>query len=101
MLAEQSQRLQAFKTSNVGELPEQQQSNLAALTDVRDRIGNVAASLLQAQQQNASLVIVAHGSPRSALQSQRTELLKRFHKYFAAPIGSLWERPRNPQEYRP
>ena len=50
-LAEQEQRLQAFKSSNLGELPEQQSVNLAALMDVRTRLNAVSFSLSQARQQ--------------------------------------------------
>jgi polysaccharide chain length determinant protein (PEP-CTERM system associated) len=76
-LAAQDQRLQAFKTSNLGELLPQQQANLMALTDSRAKLGTVAASLLQAQKQQLS-VESALNERLSRLQSNRTEMLARF-----------------------
>lgn len=73
-LGEQEQRLQAFKTSNLNELPEQQQANMASLSDVRERLDTVTTNLSQAQQQQSSLVLSL--SDRLArLQSARTALL--------------------------
>lgn len=53
-LAEQEQRLADFKTSNVGELPEQQASNIGALTQLRMELTTVLASQRRAQEQRAS-----------------------------------------------
>ena len=76
-LAEQEQRLQAFKTNNLGELPEQQQANLAALAGVREHLEVVNSNLLQAQQQQSSLEMSL--SDRLArLQSERTLLLAQY-----------------------
>lgn len=76
-LAEQSQRLQSFKTSNLGELPEQQQANLAALTDVRERLAAVNASLLVSQQQQASAEAPINDR-LSRLRSEKATLLERY-----------------------
>jgi protein tyrosine kinase modulator len=76
-LAQQEQRLQAFKTENLGELPEQQQTNLAALTDTRYRLETIAATLLQTQQQQIS--IEASLNDRLArLESEKTALLAQY-----------------------
>ncbi|HEY6345059.1 MAG TPA: hypothetical protein VIY49_26480 [Bryobacteraceae bacterium] len=73
-LAEEEARLKAFKTSNAGELPEQQQANLAALTEARLRLETAASSLTQTQQQRSSLELSI--SERLArLQSEKTALL--------------------------
>jgi polysaccharide biosynthesis transport protein len=73
-LAEQEQRLQAFKASNMGELPEQQQANLIALTEVRARLETVASSFSQAQQQQSSLEL-SLSDRLGRLQSEKTALL--------------------------
>ena len=76
-LAEQEQRLQAFKTSNLGELPEQQQANLLALTNARERLERVTSSITLVQQQQASLELSL--SERLArLQSEKTALLANY-----------------------
>jgi len=76
-LAQQEERLQAFKSANSGALPEQQQVNIAALTDARVHLATVTDSLLRAQQRQASLESslddrIAH------LQSEKTELLTHY-----------------------
>jgi len=76
-LTEQEQRLEAFKASNLGELPEDQAANLSALTDVRERLETVAGSLAQAQQQQASLQSPLE-ERLSRLQSEKEELLNRY-----------------------
>lgn len=87
-LAEQEQRLQAFKSSNLGELPEQQSVNLAALMDVRTRLNAVSFSLSQTRQQQT--FIQSSLNERLArleaslyerltrLQSERAQLLTRY-----------------------
>ena len=54
-LHEQEQRLRDFKMQFLGELPEQQQSNLGILTNVQSQLDNVMASRNQAQQQRLYL----------------------------------------------
>jgi succinoglycan biosynthesis transport protein ExoP len=76
-LTEQEKRLQEFKIHNLSDLPEQQQSNLAVLTDRRMQLQNVAAGLSRIQQQR----IMLESSIRSSLailQSERSNLLTRF-----------------------
>lgn len=73
-LTQQEQRLQAFMTSNVGELPEQQQSNILALSSARGRLETVTSNLSEAQQQRSSLQLEL--SERLArLQSEKSTLL--------------------------
>ncbi len=50
-LAEQEQRLQEFKKTNLGELPEQQATNLGVLSDLRGQLQLTRSSLDRAQQQ--------------------------------------------------
>lgn len=76
-LTEQEQRLQAFKTSNLGELPEQQQANLAALSIAREQLSATASSLFQAQQQRLSIES-ALNERLSRLQAERAALLTRY-----------------------
>lgn len=76
-LAEQEQRLQAFKTSNLGELPEQQSENVAALADLRGRLETVTSSLLQFQQQQASIESTLNDS-LTHLQAERASLLTHY-----------------------
>ena len=80
-LTEQEQRLQAFKTSNLGELPEQQQANLAALSSAREQLSATTISLLQAQQQRASLESAIESllnDRLTRLQSEKAALLTRY-----------------------
>lgn len=76
-LEQQEQRLQAFKTSNLGELPEQQSENLAALTDVRGRLETVASNSLLVQQQQATIESTLNDN-LTHLESERASLLSRY-----------------------
>jgi succinoglycan biosynthesis transport protein ExoP len=76
-LNEQEQRLQDFKTRNSGELSEQQQLNVAALTSLRLELQSTAAALSRLQQQRAALEATLAGNI-SALQNQRNVLLTKF-----------------------
>jgi succinoglycan biosynthesis transport protein ExoP len=76
-LEDQERRLTEFKTRNLTELPEQQQANLASLTDLRIQLQSTVASLNRAQQQRASLEAVISGN-LALMQSERSELLTRF-----------------------
>lgn len=72
-LAEQEARVRDFKTQYLGELPEQQQSNLSILSGAEGQLQNITASLDRAQQQRVymeSLMesyrrLVTRGSPIS------------------------------------
>jgi succinoglycan biosynthesis transport protein ExoP len=80
-LTEQEQRLQAFKTANLGELPDQQQANLSALSNAREQLSATTISLFQAQQQSASIksAIESLLNDRLArLQSEKAILLTRY-----------------------
>lgn len=76
-LDDQERRLEAFKASNDGELPEQQQTNLMALTDVRTRLETVTTRLIQVQQQQATLEATV-AARLARLQSERADLLTHF-----------------------
>jgi len=54
-LSEQEARLKDFKMQHLGELPEQQQSNMAILATLQAQLQNVASSLGRAQQQKVYL----------------------------------------------
>jgi succinoglycan biosynthesis transport protein ExoP len=76
-LTTQQQRLQAFKNANLGELPEQQQANVAALGEVREQLATVAANLSHAQ--DAQAVIETSLNDRLLrLRSEMTALLLRY-----------------------
>ncbi len=80
-LTEQEQRLQAFKTANLGELPDQQQANLAALSNAREQLSATTISSFQAQQQRASIesAITSLLNDRlTRLQSEKAALLTRY-----------------------
>jgi protein tyrosine kinase modulator len=54
-LQEQEEHLKNFKMKNLGELPEQEQGNLAILSGLQMELQNTAASLARAQEQHAYL----------------------------------------------
>ncbi len=84
-LVEQEQRLQAFKTKNLGALPEQQMENLTALTSVEGQLQTTTTSLLQAQEKRDS--IESSLNERLArLQSERTALLARYTSLYPEVI---------------
>ena len=88
-LVEQEQRLQAFKTKNLGELPEQQMENLTALTSVEGQLQTTTTTLLQAQAQRDSIEssIESLLNERLArLQAEKTALLTRFTLQYPAVI---------------
>lgn len=76
-LDDQEQRLRDFKVSNLGELPEEQQANLATLTDLRIQLQSTMANLSRAQQQRIYLESVINGY-LARLQSDKAGLLTRF-----------------------
>ncbi len=76
-LTEQEQRLSDFKAKNLSELPQQEQSNLSTLTDLRIQLQNNSANQSRAQQQRTSLEYTLNGS-LARLQSERSALLARF-----------------------
>ncbi len=76
-LAEQEKRLEAFKVQNLGELPEQQASNFAALSDRRIQLQNTMSNLDRVQQQRSFLESQIEGRLAS-LQSDRSNLLIKF-----------------------
>ena len=88
-LTQQEQHLQAFKTANLGELPDQQQANLNALSNAREQLSTTTLSLFQAQQQRTSIesAIQSLLNERLArLQSEKTALLTRYTSQYPAVI---------------
>lgn len=76
-LVEQEQRLQEFKSRYLGELPEQQQVNVLAMTELRAQLQTTAGNLNRARQQAVSLGSQLTGV-LARLQSERKDLLIRF-----------------------
>jgi polysaccharide biosynthesis transport protein len=76
-LVDQEQRLQDFKARYLGELPEQQQINLLALTELRAQLQTTLTSLSRAKQLAATLGSQL-SSILSRLQSEKTALLTRY-----------------------
>jgi polysaccharide chain length determinant protein (PEP-CTERM system associated) len=83
-VATQEERLKAFKAAYLGELPEQQASNLGVLTDLRSQLQNTTANITRVQQQRQSLEqqrAALQASANTTLtrqQAERTALLSRF-----------------------
>jgi polysaccharide chain length determinant protein (PEP-CTERM system associated) len=80
-LMQQEERLDTFRASNMGQLPEQQQVNLAALADVRTQLGVINANLLQAQKEQASIrssMEMSAADHLNKLQTEREQLLTRY-----------------------
>jgi polysaccharide chain length determinant protein (PEP-CTERM system associated) len=76
-LRQQEARLQAFKTGYMGELPEQQQMNLQALTDLRMQLQQTTTGLNQVQQRRSFLEL-SLTDRLSRAQAERTALLGKF-----------------------
>jgi polysaccharide chain length determinant protein (PEP-CTERM system associated) len=79
-LAEQEQRLRAFKARYPTELPEQQGSNVVALADLRMHLQSVRSRLSRAQEQ------------RTALESSLSNNLERLRSEKAALLARYTER---------
>jgi polysaccharide chain length determinant protein (PEP-CTERM system associated) len=93
-LAEQEERLRDYKMRHLGELPEQQQGNVAILSGLQSQLQNTAVSLSRAQQQRvyfesllndyrrgaargtALPTSAAGGRSLTPLQAARTELAR-------------------------
>lgn len=75
-LNEQEQKLKDFKIKNSGQLPEQQQANLGALTDLRIQLQNTSGNLTRAQQQLRGAESVLE-TRLTRVQTERTALLAR------------------------
>jgi polysaccharide biosynthesis transport protein len=67
-LAQQEERQRDFKMQYLGELPEQQQGNVAILTSTQAQLQNTAASLDRAQQQRVYLESLLSGYRRLAVR---------------------------------
>jgi polysaccharide chain length determinant protein (PEP-CTERM system associated) len=73
-LDQQDQRLSDFKSRNLGALPEQEQANLSALTDLRIQLQTNMANVSRAQQQRISLESTLNGN-LARLLADRSALL--------------------------
>ena len=75
-LEEQEQRLREFKMQALGELPEQQQGNLAILNGLQMQLQNTTAKIGVAQQQRVYLeTLLAAHSPASRAAARSTDLV--------------------------
>lgn len=70
-LAQQEEVLRDFKTKYLGELPEQQQGNLAILSGAQLQLQNIAGSLDRAQQQRVYLESLLSGYQRLASRGRQ------------------------------
>jgi len=83
-VAAQEERLRAFKAEYLGELPEQQGSNLGVLTDLRLQLQAVGANISRAQQQiqvlegQKTTLQATVTATLTRQQGERTALLNRF-----------------------
>ena len=69
-LATQEERVRDYKTRHLGELPEQQQGNLAILAGLQTQLQNTAGSLSRAQQQRVYLESLLSGYRSLAARGQ-------------------------------
>jgi polysaccharide chain length determinant protein (PEP-CTERM system associated) len=76
-LEEREARLQSFKVDNLGELPEQQQVNMASLMDARSQLQSTLRELGRAERERTSLDAQLRGI-LARLQSERLDMLSRF-----------------------
>ena len=76
-LADQEQRLQAFEAQSAGELPEQQQTNIMAMTGLNGRLDTLTTRLSQLQNEQA-FIRTALIDRLARLESERTALLRDF-----------------------
>jgi polysaccharide biosynthesis transport protein len=84
-MAEQEQRLRDFMGRNMSVLPDQQQTNLGILIDLRMRLQSTTMRLTQVQQQRSFLAATISGN-LSVLQSERSALLSRYTEKHAEVI---------------
>ncbi len=68
-LAEQERRISQFKSQHLGELPEQQQGNLAILAGLQTQLQNTAAAMSRAEQQRVYLESLVRGFENMAAPS--------------------------------
>lgn len=87
-LAEQEQRLRAFKARFPTELPEQQGGNVMALTDLRIHLQSVKSNLSRAQEQRAALESSLSNN-LERLQSDKAALLARYTERNAEVIRKV------------
>jgi polysaccharide chain length determinant protein (PEP-CTERM system associated) len=76
-LAQQEEKLRSFKTSNLNELPQQEQANLSALTEARIQVQGVSSNLMRVRQHRTALQTDLTGY-MARLQSEKDALLKKF-----------------------
>lgn len=78
-LDKQEQLLRDFKIKYLGELPEQQQGNLAVLGGAQLQLQNLSASLDRAQQQRVYLESLINEYRRAAASAKATSTSQPFH----------------------
>jgi polysaccharide chain length determinant protein (PEP-CTERM system associated) len=76
-LDQQERRLQSFRASNIGQLPQQSAINLSVLTDLRTQLQTASSGLARARQQRVTLEASAEAIVHR-LRTERAALLSRF-----------------------
>ncbi len=87
-LADQEDRVRNFKMENLGELPEQQQGNLAILGGLQVQLQNAMAGLNRAQQQQVYLQSLLSGYRGLAAQARPPAAVSNTGAGTALPISS-------------
>jgi len=89
-LAEAEEQVRSFKMQNLGELPEQQQGNLAILNGLQSQLQNTMSSLSRAQEQREYLQSLSGyralmvESDLNRLKAERATLLGRYTSEYPA-----------------
>lgn len=76
-LAQQEQKVKDFKIRNLDQLPQQEQANLGAVTDLRIQLQSTLANQTRAHQQRVQMEALLNGH-LARLQSERDSLLTRY-----------------------
>lgn len=76
-LAQQEQKVRDFKIRNLDQLPQQEQANLGAVTDLRIQLQSTLANQTRAHQQRVQMEALLNGH-LARLQSERESLLTRY-----------------------
>lgn len=85
-LDEQEAQLKAFKLKNLGQLPQEEGSNLAAVTALRAQLQNTLDNLSRARRQRDSLESVL-SDDLTSLAAERSKLLKSFTAQHPAVVA--------------
>ncbi len=76
-LSQSEQRVKDFKVRNLDQLPQQEQANLGAVTDLRIQLQSTLANQTRTQQQRVSIEALLNGH-LARLQADRDALLSRY-----------------------